>query len=87
MPPNAGKGRPRGRRNKTTKAVKEAILAAFEEVGAATYLATVAREDPRTFCALLGKVIQLQVKGEVAGTLGLIPTIVVKADEPDPSAG
>ena len=85
-PPPPGPGRPRGSRNKATKALKDAILSAFDEVGGSDYLATIAREDPRTFCALLGKVIPLTVKGEVNGTLGLIPTIVVKADD-DPDAG
>jgi hypothetical protein len=85
-PSRSGAGRPKGSRNRVTKVVKDAILKAFEEVGSDTYLATVAREDPRTFCALLGKVIPLQVKGEVNGTVGLIPTIVIKADDsPDAS--
>ena len=62
-------GRKRGTRNKSTVAVKDAILAAFEQVGEADYLAQVAREDPRTFCALLGRVLPLQVKGEITGSL------------------
>lgn len=66
-PPNAGKGRPKGASNKTTKAIKDAIIEAFEKAGGVDYLVTLAKEDPRTFCALVGKVIPLQVVGTGAG--------------------
>lgn len=66
-PPNAGKGRPKGASNKTTKAIKDAITEAFEKAGGVDYLVTLAKEDPRTFCALVGKVIPLQVEGTGAG--------------------
>lgn len=36
---------------------------AFETVGGESYLAVVARDDPRTFCTLLGKVLPMQVEG------------------------
>lgn len=71
---NAGMGRPKGAPNKTTAAVKEAILQAFERAGGADYLLTVAQSDPKTFCALLGKVLPLQVTGEDGG--GLVVEIV-----------
>lgn len=57
-------GRKKGTPNKVTADVKRAILDAFETAGAADYLAKVASEDPRTFCALLGKVLPLQVSGD-----------------------
>lgn len=60
---NAGKGRPRGSLNKTTKAIKDAVHEAFERAGGVDYLLTLANEDPRTFCILVGKVIPLQVEG------------------------
>ncbi|HEX2728025.1 MAG TPA: hypothetical protein VHN20_19550, partial [Beijerinckiaceae bacterium] len=56
-PPNAGKGRKAGSRNKTPAALKEAILHAFDEVGGKSYLAELARKDHRTFCALLGRIL------------------------------
>ena len=56
-PPNAGKGRPRGASNKVTVAVKDAILHALDEAGGTSYLAQVAKDDPKTFCALLGKLV------------------------------
>jgi hypothetical protein len=64
---NRGQGRVKGTPNKTTKALKEAILAAFEEVGAETYLATVARENPKVFCALLSRVLPMTISGEDGG--------------------
>lgn len=46
-----------GRQNKTTLALKEAIEHAFEELGGTSYLVQVGRSDPRTFCALLSKLL------------------------------
>jgi len=56
-------GRSKGTPNKTTSAVKDAILEAFEAVGGAAYLQQVAREDFKTFCTLIGKVLPMQVTG------------------------
>ena len=53
----AGPGRPRGIPNKVTQSVKEAIERAFEKLGGQEYLVHVGRTDPRTFCALLSKLL------------------------------
>lgn len=74
-PPNAGKGRPKGSANKTTAALKEAILQAAEAVGVdgkgkeglIGYLKRVATQDVKAFASLLGKVLPLQVTGEGGG--------------------
>jgi len=74
-PPAAGKGRPKGSANKTTTALKEAILKAAESVGLdgqgkeglVGYLKRVASQDVKAFSALLGKVLPLQVTGESGG--------------------
>ncbi len=66
---NRGKGRPKGAANKTTTALKEAILAAATEHGEDDqgkgglkgYLRKVAREDVKAFAGLLGKVLPLDV--------------------------
>lgn len=50
--------------NKTTVALKDAIMNAFHQVGGESYLARVAADDPRTFCTLLGKVLPMQITGE-----------------------
>jgi hypothetical protein len=53
----AGPGRPKGIPNKVTQSVKEAIENAFQELGGMSYLVHVGRSDPRTFCALLSKLL------------------------------
>jgi hypothetical protein len=69
----AGPGRPKGLPNKTTTALKEAILAAAAEHGEDDegtdglkgYLRKVAREDVKAFTGLLGRVLPLDVSGNV----------------------
>ena len=60
-------GRKAGTPNKITKALREATLATFEHVGGREYLAKVAREDPRTFCSLLVRMVPEAVKAELEG--------------------
>ena len=50
-------GRARGTPNKLTASIREAIEHAFDELGGASYLVHVGKQDPRTFCALLGKLL------------------------------
>ncbi len=61
MPQNrfteAGPGRPKGLPNRQTVAIKEAIENAFTELGGMSYLVHVGRNDPRTFCALLSRLL------------------------------
>jgi len=74
-PPNAGKGRKAGVPNKTTAALKDAILAAAAQSGGDLkgkggligYLKRVADEDVKAFSGLLGKVLPLQITGEGGG--------------------
>jgi hypothetical protein len=58
-------GRARGTPNKVTGAVKEAITAAFDEVGGKDYLVEIARSYPKVFCTLLGKLIPSEVRAEL----------------------
>ena len=65
-----GSGRKKGGTNKITSDVRQAIMEAFSTLGGAEYLCAVAREDPKAFCALLGKLIPVKVGrrcGEPAG--------------------
>ncbi len=65
-------GRPPGSQNKTTLALKEAILDAAEhhgqdgkgEGGLVGYLRMVAATDVKSFCVLLGRVLPLQLTGQ-----------------------
>jgi hypothetical protein len=50
-------GRQKGTPNALTASIKDAIHNAFEELGGMSYLVHVGRNDPRTFCALLGKLL------------------------------
>jgi hypothetical protein len=69
-------GRAKGTPNKTTQALKDAIMGAFDASGGQAYLQRVADEDPRTFCTLLGKVLPSEIKADVTGELGV--TVIVK---------
>lgn len=73
---NAGKGRPRGSQNRTTTALKEAILQAATDHGRGGagkdgltgYLRHLAETEPRSYSGLLGKVLPLEVRGNLAVT-------------------
>lgn len=53
----AGPGRIKGQPNKLTASIKDAIEHAFDELGGASYLVHVGKNDPRTFCALLSRLL------------------------------
>ena len=65
-------GRKPGVPNRLSGDVKAAILEAFERAGGVDYLATIAKTDPKVFCALLGRVLPLQVTGDPAQPLQMI---------------
>lgn len=69
---NAGKGRPKGIPNKTTKLAKEAIAEAFDRLGGADRLVEWAQEDPDNervfYTSLLPKLIPVQT--EITGKDG-----------------
>jgi hypothetical protein len=50
-------GSRKGIPNKQTVAIKDAIERAFTKLGGTDYLVHVGRNDPRTFCALLSKLL------------------------------
>ena len=89
-PPNAGKGRPKGTRNKATVALKEAILKAAEASGSdgkgkgglTGYLTQLSKTEPKAFSSLLGRVLPLDVRasgpnGEPLPTSTVMPVINV----------
>jgi hypothetical protein len=65
-----GSRRKKGVPNKVTAEVREAILKAFDLAGGVEYLCAVAREDPKAFCALLGKLIPGQGRGRRGQSAG-----------------
>lgn len=64
-PPNAGKGRIKGTPNKVTGDVRRAIFEAFDQLGGVGYLIRVGEDDPRTFLALLSRVLPAEIKAEL----------------------
>jgi hypothetical protein len=68
-PPAAGKGRPKGARNKTTTIAKEAIALAAEQLGGVDRLVAWAKEDERNEHTFWGtifpKLLPLQVNAEL----------------------
>lgn len=50
-------GSRKGIPNRQTVAIKEAIEKAFTKLGGVDYLVHVGRKDPRTFCALLSRLL------------------------------
>ena len=59
-----GPGRPKGSQNVVTRDYKEAIQLAFEKLGAVDYLVRVGKEDPKTFCSLLRKIMPPETKAD-----------------------
>jgi len=51
---------------KLTPEILDEITASFHRVGGEAYLDELALRDPPTFCLLLGKVIQAEVKAEAS---------------------
>ncbi len=73
-----GSGRKKGGTNKITADVREAILQAFGIVGGVEYLCAVAREIPKAFCALLGRLIPVKVAGDAED----LPVLRMTIDAP-----
>jgi len=57
-------GRKKGTPNKNTSALKDMILGALKKLGNEKWIVAQAKEDPKTFIQLLGKVLPLQVTGD-----------------------
>ena len=75
----AGPGRPKGVPNKTTQLLKDAILKAAEEAGGEEgmvgYLTVQAMTNPQSFLPLLGKVLPMQLVGDVDAPIEINVTI------------
>lgn len=75
--PNAG--RPKGMSNHMPRELKEMILNALSEAGGQEYLLTIAKEDHKTFCQLLGRVLPMTVAGDPDEPLNIVTTVELVA--------
>ena len=66
--PRAGAGRPKGVPNKVPADIKAMVLAALDKAGGVDYLQRQATENPTAFMTLVGKVLPLQLSGQVQFT-------------------
>lgn len=73
------KGKPKGAQNKTTKAIKEAVQAAFDELQEDPKVNLVAwgKENPSAFYQLASKLIPAEIKADVDGSVPLLPPQIV----------
>lgn len=78
-----GPGRPAGLPNKLTKALKEMILGALDDVGGQQYLRKQAKENPAAFMTLLGKVLPTTLAGDPNSPLRVINKIEIVPVEPE----
>ena len=67
-PPAAGMGRKPGSVNKTTAAVKEALLVAFDDIGGVEALAAWAAANQDKFYPIWAKLLPQEIKGELEVT-------------------
>ncbi len=65
MPPAAGKGRKPGSVNKTTTAVKDALMLAFDSIGGVPALSLWAKDNPEKFYPIWAKLLPQEIKGEL----------------------
>jgi len=61
--------------------VREAVREAFNAAGGAEYLRRLAKDDPRTFCALLGKTMPTVVAGDEDNPMTVRVTIDAPPNE------
>lgn len=69
-PPNAGKGRPKGAKNKATASIKAAFLEAFEKRGGVSALMRWADENETEFYKQCGRLIPTEVNAKLSDPNG-----------------
>lgn len=76
-----GPGRPKGKPNKVTIAVREMVIKALDQAGGVEYLVRQAKDNPNAFMQLVGKVIPLQVAGDPDNPLMKVTVVELVAPE------
>jgi hypothetical protein len=77
----AGLGRPPGAVNKTTRALKEAMMASFDELGGVRWLVELGRSEPRAYASLLAKLLPSQVSMDATVEAVPPPSNAASAEE------
>ena len=72
--------RSKGTLNKFTRDMKDALELAFNRSGGVDYLVRIAKDEPKLFCALLGKLIPAQITVSVTNHIDLA-TAMIAAEE------
>lgn len=78
----SGAGRKKGSPNKVTKDLKAMILGALEAVEGQAYLEKLAKDDPRAFCSLLGRIIPTTHAGDPENPVRLAGQIELVVVDP-----
>lgn len=78
-------GRTKGTPNKLTASVKDAILAAFDQVGGVQYLADTAVTHPVAFMSLLGRVLPVQQEHSGKDGAPLLPPVIQFVEDASPA--
>ena len=68
-PPNAGKGRRPGSKNKWGQDLQRTILRSLDKVGGSRYLERMANEQPAAYMGLLGKCVPREMRAEITAEL------------------
>jgi hypothetical protein len=83
LPPNAGKGRPKGALNKVTADVKAMVLEALHGAGGSAYLLEQSEKNPTAFLTLVGKVLPLTLAGDPENPIGIVERHIVRPQAQD----
>lgn len=74
---NAGRGRPKGSRNKTTASVKEALTRAFDEMGGWEELQRWGKNNQAAFYGLWAKMLPTEVSGPDGGPIDVRAVVIL----------
>lgn len=75
-PPAAGMGRKKGVPNRLTASVKQMILGALDDLGGQQWLVESAKQDPKAFMSLLGRILPSEIQMDANVMHREMPTVI-----------
>ena len=78
-----GAGRKKGATNLVPREVKEMIVNTLHNAGGEEYLLNIAKNDPKTFCGLIGRVIPLQHANDPDNPFEFNQDIIIRLTGPN----